>query len=189
MKTKRCCLYLRVSTDEQSTNMQERELRTFANRRGWKIHRVYSDHGASGGDDKRPALTQLLSDCRSGKHEIEVVLVWKFDRFGRSLRQLVDALELLRSLKIDFVSATEALDTSAPHGELLFQVIAALAQWERALIRQRVRAGLLNAKKSGKRLGRPPLDMPPERINEIRQLRRKGNMPFRALAKKFGVSV
>src|SRR5205823_7352676 len=104
---------------------------------------------------KRPALDELMTDCR--KRKIDVVLVWKFDRFARSLKQLILALEEFKDLGIDFVSYTEHIDTTTPSGELFFQIFGAFAQFERALVSERVKSGLAHARDQGKRLGRPPL--------------------------------
>jgi DNA invertase Pin-like site-specific DNA recombinase len=134
--------------------VQEQELVEYAERRNWIVQKVYCDKGVTGATEKRPALDALLDDCH--RRKIDVVLVWKFDRFARSLKQLLNALELFRGLGIGFVSCTEAIDTSLPHGEMIFQIIGAIAQWERSLIAERVRAGLQNARRQGKRLGRPP---------------------------------
>src|SRR3954463_12024 len=111
---KRAGIYLRVSTNDQSTDLQETELTDYARNRGWHIHRVYSDRGQSGAKPNRPALEELMADCR--RRKVDVVLVWKFDRFARSLRQLLSALEEFRRLKVGFVSSTEAIDTSTPSG-------------------------------------------------------------------------
>jgi DNA invertase Pin-like site-specific DNA recombinase len=136
----------------------------------------------------RPGLDELLKDCR--RRSIDVVIVWKFDRFARSLRNLIAGLELCRALGIDFVSVTEAVDTSLPAGEMLFQMIGAVAQFERSLIAERVKSGLANARANGKVLGRPPLRrLTRKEMADLRGLRKHGKMPFRALAKKFGVSV
>ena len=188
MKTKRAALYTRVSTDEQNTEAQERALREYVQRRGWKVQKIYRDQGLSGTNAKRPALNELLRDCRRGS--VDVVVVWKFDRFARSLNALISGLELCRSLGIDFVSVTEAVDTSLPAGELVFQMIGAVAQFERSLIAERVKSGLANARANGKVLGRPPLrKLTREEAAKLRRLRRRQNTPFRDLARKFGVSV
>jgi DNA invertase Pin-like site-specific DNA recombinase len=155
MKAKRTVLYVRVSTGEQNSEPQERSLREYVQRRGWKLQKIYRDQGISGASAKRPALAELLKDCRRGS--VDVLVVWKFDRFARSLNALISGLETCRSLGIDFVSVTEAVDTSLPAGELLFQMIGAVAQFERSLIAERVRCGLANARQKGKILGRPPL--------------------------------
>jgi DNA invertase Pin-like site-specific DNA recombinase len=130
----------------------------------------------------------LLSDGRHKKFDL--VVVWKFDRFARSLKQLLNALELFRTLGIGFVSCTEAIDTSLPHGEMLFQIIGAIAQWERSLIVERVKAGLQHARSQGKRLGRPPLRvLTPAEVAKLRRERARTKAPFRTLAKNYGVSV
>ncbi len=186
---KRIACYVRVSTLDQSTKMQESELRDYAKRRGWTVHKVYRDEGISGARDRRPALDQLFADCRRRKENIDVVLVWKFDRFARSMRALVNALETFRALGIDFCSATEPIDTTLPHGELVFQILSAVAQWERSIIGERVRAGMKRAKAEGQRFGRRPLTaLTPADIAALRQQRKEG-LNFRALATKFGTSV
>jgi DNA invertase Pin-like site-specific DNA recombinase len=188
MKGKRAGIYTRVSTSDQHPDMQEQELVEYARRRNWIVQRVYCDKGVSGATEKRPALDALLEDCRRGK--IDIVVVWKFDRFCRSLKQLLNGLETFRQLGIGFVSCTEAIDTSLPHGEMLFQIIGAIAQWERSLIAERVRAGLQNARRQGKRLGRPPLRiMTIDEAQKLRKERQRNGVPFRSLAKKYGVSV
>jgi DNA invertase Pin-like site-specific DNA recombinase len=137
--------------------------------------------------EKRPALDELMRDCRKGR--FDVVLVWKFDRFARSLRQLVSALELFRKFGIDFVSATEAIDTSLPSGELVFQIFGAIAQFERALIGERVRAGLIEAQRSGKKIGRPAIRvLAREEIIRMRKEHKNGET-LRRLATNYGVSL
>ena len=187
MKESRIAIYTRVSTDEQSTSTQEHELRQYAKHRSWTVQRVYTDHGYSGASEKRPALDEMLRDAR--KRKFDVVLVWKFDRFARSLRQLVSALELFRKFGIGFVSATEAIDTSLPSGELVFQIFGAIAQFERALIGERVKAGLGQARRNGKRIGRPPIRAltPDERIG-IRKEHRAGSS-LRKLAQSHGITL
>src|ERR1700758_1891023 len=187
MKAKRAALYVRVSSGEQNTGAQERALREYIQRRGWKLQQIYRDHGISGASSSRPALNELMKTCRLGS--IDVLVVWKFDRFARSLKQLMSGLEMCRALGIDFVSVTEAVDTSLPAGELVFQMIGAVAQFERSLIAERVKSGLANARANGKVLGRPPLrKLTPAETAELRRLRRQST-PFRDLAKRFGVSV
>jgi DNA invertase Pin-like site-specific DNA recombinase len=188
MKTKRAALYVRVSTNEQNTGAQERALREYVQRRGWKLQKIYRDQGLSGTSSKRPAYGELLKDCRRGS--IDVLVVWKFDRFARSLNALISGLEMCRSLGIDFVSVTEAVDTSLPAGELVFQMIGAVAQFERSLIAERVKAGLQNARLSGKLLGRPPIRrLTRVEVKALRQQRQRQSTPFRKLATKFGISV
>jgi DNA invertase Pin-like site-specific DNA recombinase len=188
MKQKRAALYVRVSTGEQHTEAQERALKDYVQRRGWNLHKIYRDKGISGCKASRPGLDELLKDCR--RRAFDVVVVWKFDRFARSLKHLIDGLELCRALGIDFVSVTEAIDTSLPAGEMLFQMIGAVAQFERSLIAERVRSGLANARANGKTLGRPPLrKLTYKEAADLRRQRLQKNLPFRTLAEKFGVSV
>lgn len=188
MKTKRAALYVRVSSGEQKTGAQERALREYLQRRGWKLQQIYRDQGVSGASSNRPALNELLKACRRGS--VDVVVVWKFDRFARSLKQLMSGLELCRALGIDFVSVTESIDTSLPSGELVFQMIGAVAQFERSLIAERVKSGLANARAKGKILGRPPLrKLTPAETRELRRQRVRDDVTFRDLAERFGVSV
>jgi DNA invertase Pin-like site-specific DNA recombinase len=185
-KQKRVGLYVRVSTAGQNTRAQQTELRAYAENRGWTVTRIYADQ-ISGAEHNRPALQDLMADCKQRK--IDVVLVWKFDRFARSLRHLVTALEMFRRLRIDFVSATEGVDTTVPSGELVFQIFGAIAQFERALISERVRAGIAEARRNGKQLGRPAIKKLSEaEIAKIRAARRKG-VTLRTLASQFGASL
>ncbi len=187
MKITKAGIYTRVSTTDQHPEIQQRELVEFVKRRGW-AYQIYCDKGISGATEKRPALTALFEECRRGK--VDVVVVWKFDRFARSLKQLLNALELFRRLNVDFISCTEAIDTSLPHGEMLFQIIGAIAQWERSLIVERVKAGLQHARSQGRRLGRPPRRvLTLEEIMKLRKERLRSNVPFRKLAIKYGISV
>lgn len=188
MKAKRAVIYTRVSTLDQHPEMQEQELKEYVARRNWTLHQVYSDKGVSGAVEKRPGLDAMMNDCR--RRKVDVVIVWKFDRFARSLKQLLNALELFRELGIGFVSCTEAIDTSLPHGEMLFQIIGAIAQWERSLIAERVKAGLQHARSLGKKLGRPSLrQLTATEISQLKNDRKQRQVPYRKLAKKYGVSV
>ena len=185
--TKRVAIYTRVSTPEQCTLAQEIELKAYAENRRWTITRTYTDQGISGAVAHRPALDELMRDCR--RRKFDVVLVWKFDRFARSLRQLVTALELFRNFGIDFVSATEAIDTSLPSGELVFQIFGAIAQFERSLISERVRSGIAQARRSGKRIGRPPIRvLSTEASAQILREHHQGKS-LRTLARDHGVSL
>jgi len=188
VRAKKVAIYTRVSTTDQHPAMQERELVGYVKRRNWTVFKKYSDRGISGTVERRPALDALLADCR--RRKIYVVVVWKFDRFARSLKQLLNALELFRTLGIAFVSCTEAIDTSLPHGEMLFQIIGAIAQWERSLIVERVKAGLQHARSQGKVLGRPPLRrLTPEEVMKLRKERVRTKTPFRRLAATYGISI
>ncbi len=141
----RAALYARVSTaNGQDPTMQTRELREYCQRRGWEIAGEYVDAGISGTREKRPELDKLLAAAR--RRRFDAVVVWRYDRFARSLRQLVNALEEFRALGIDFVSLREGVDTSTPNGRLVFGIFASIAEFERELIRYRVRAGLRNAR-------------------------------------------
>ncbi len=171
-----------MSTNEQTCEPQLNELREFAERRGW-TSREYVDTGWSGVKEKRPQLDRLMADCR--KRRLDVVLVYRFDRFARSVRQLVLALDEFRSLKIDFISLHEGCDTSTANGRLMFNIFASIAEFERELIKDRVRSGLAAARKRGKRLGRPTSAVD---VARIRALRAAGT-PWRALAKQVGLAV
>jgi DNA invertase Pin-like site-specific DNA recombinase len=151
--TTRCALYARVSTSEQNAGMQLDELREWAARRDWTIVAEHVDEGVSGSKDRRPELDKLMAHVRRGG--IDAVAVWKFDRFARSVTHLVSALDEFRALSVDFVSVRDAVDTSTPVGRFTFTIIGAVAEFERELIRERVRSGLARAKRRGKRVGRP----------------------------------
>ncbi len=187
-RERRAGIYVRVSTKEQKTESQEAELKEYAARRGWEVHRVYADQGQSGAKSSRPALDELMADCR--RRKVDVVLVWKFDRFARSLRHLVSALEDFRRLGINFVSCTEAIDTSIPSGELVFQIFGAIAQFERALISERVKSGLAHARKNGTRLGRPPVrQLDRKKAEQLVAERARGKASLRSIARKYRVSL
>ena len=163
----RVALYSRVSTiNNQDPEMQTAELREYAARRGWQVAEEYVDHGISGSKESRPALNRLMADAH--RRRFDAVLVWKIDRFGRSLKHLVNALAELDSRGVAFVSLRDNLDLSTPSGRLMFQIIGAMAEFERALIQERVRAGLRNARSKGKRLGRPRVIVDASRIAYLR---------------------
>ncbi len=157
--TKRAAIYARTSTTCQDPEVQTRELRPFVEKRGWSLHEdmLFVDFGFSGAQDRRPALDRMLAAARQRK--FDVLVVWAIDRLGRSLRALVLTCEELGALGVDLVSFTQPIDTTTPSGRLTFSVLGAVAQFEREMIRERVRAGISKAKSSGKRLGRPPLDL------------------------------
>src|SRR5580704_7052496 len=147
--------------------MQLAELREHATRRGWEVVGEYIDRGITGARERRPELDRLWADCR--KRKVDAVLVYRYDRFARSLRQLVNALEEFRALGIDFISLHEGVDTSTPNGRLVFGIFASIAEFERELIRDRVRSGLALAKSQGKRLGRPRVTVDRPRIASLRK--------------------
>src|SRR5262249_19699287 len=152
---KRAVLYLRVSTIDQTTANQERELRQVAERMDCEITTVYRDHGISGtkGRDKRPQFDALCRDA--AKREFDVVMAWSVDRLGRSLQDPVRFLSELHALRIDLYLHQQGIDTTTPAGKALFQMMGVFAEFERSMIQERVRAGLRRAKAEGKRLGRP----------------------------------
>lgn len=179
MKT---AIYARVSTNNgQDPEMQLREVREYCQRRGWEVKGEYVDT-ISGAKDSRPELNRLLADAH--RRRFDAVVVWKFDRFARSVSHLLRALETFRSLGIEFVSLSEQMDTSTPAGKMVFTVLAAVAELERSLIAERVRAGLRNARAKGKRLGRPRKIVDP---GLIASLRAQG-ASWRTIGEKLGVS-
>ena len=194
---KRAAIYVRVSTASkskqgdalnfvQNLEVQEQPLRDLVQQRGWEFQQLYSDR-ASGAKEKRPGLNALMADARRGL--FDVVVVWRFDRFARSVKQLVLALEEFRALGIDFVSHQESLDSSTPMGRAMFTIIAAIAELERNIIRERVVAGLnyahTNGTRSGKPVGRPRKIFRHDLVFELRNQ----DMPWRPIAKICGVGV
>jgi DNA invertase Pin-like site-specific DNA recombinase len=188
-------VYVRVSTAkksrrgvevafDQNPEVQEQPLRELVAQRGWRLGRVYSDR-ASGAKERRPGLDRLLTDARRGA--FDVVVVWRFDRFARSVKQLVLALEEFRALGVDFISYQEALDSSTPMGKAMFTIIAAMAELERSVIRERVVAGLEYARergtRSGKAIGRPKAVF---RRDQVAALRSQG-LSWRRVARSLGV--
>lgn len=164
----RVALYARVSTcNGQDPEMQLSELRECASRRGWEIATEYVDQGVSGSKESRPQLNQLMADAY--RRKFDAVLVWKIDRFGRSLKHLVNALADLCAYGIAFVSFRDNLDLSTPSGRLTFQIIGAMAEFERSLIQERVKAGLRDARAKGKKFGRPRVEIDATRVAELRR--------------------
>src|SRR5712672_2653153 len=164
----RMAIYARVSTTNhgQDVTLQTLELEQFAEARGWRMIGAYIDDGVSGAKDSRPELNRLMADAH--RRRFDVVAVWKFDRFARSVSHLLRALDTFRVLGIEFVSLSESLDTATPAGRMVFTVLGAVAELERSLIVERVRAGLRNAKAKGKRLGRPKKILDTQRIATLR---------------------
>ena len=187
MKT---ALYARVSTNNghQSPQMQLRELRQFAKQRHWQVVAEYVDWGVSGAKDSRPELDKLMADAKARK--FTSVLVWKFDRFARSVSHLLRALETFKSLGVEFVSLSEQIDTSTAYGKMTFTILGAVAELERCLIGERIKAGLANAKANGVKLGKQPLrPLSPQDIAAIRRDRRQKKLPYSALAAKHKITV
>jgi DNA invertase Pin-like site-specific DNA recombinase len=166
--TLRAAIYARVSTINhgQDVTTQTRELEQFTTARGWSLVDSYLDIGISGAKDKRPELDRLMADAH--RRKFDVVIVWKFDRFARSVSHLLRALDTFRVLGIEFVSLSESLDTATPAGRMVFTVLGAVAELERSLIVERVKAGLRNARAKGKRLGRPRKIVDTAKIGRLR---------------------
>ena len=185
---RRAVLYLRVSTVDQTTANQERELREIASRIGYDVTRVYKDHGISGakGRDKRPQFDALCRDA--AKREFDVIMAWSVDRLGRSLQDLVGFLSELHALKIDLYLHQQGVDTTTPAGKALFQMMGVFAEFERSMIQERVRAGLKRARADGKQLGRPRLAADLEK-QIAAALRVKDRPGVRVIARQFGVAV
>ena len=167
----KCAIYCRVSTRDQSVEMQLVQLREYAHRRGWEIAGEYIDEAVSGIKKKRPGLDRLMADCQ--QRLVDVVLVWKFDRFARSVTHLTQALETFQSLGIDFISYSQNLDTSTPMGKMLFVILGAVGELERDLIRERTEAGRQVARRRGVKFGRKTV-VTPEIRDRIFALRRGG---------------
>jgi len=159
-------IYARVSSKDQSCELQVRDLRAYCTARGFDLVREYVDVGQSGAKDSRPELNILMDDAR--KRQFDAVVVWWFDRFARSTKHLLSALEEFRSLGIQFISYQENIDTSSASGQALFTIVSAVAQLERDLIRERVSAGIRNARANGKKLGRPMRAVDGDRILQMR---------------------
>lgn len=179
---RRAALYSRVSTRTHGQNPQVQidELRSYASHRGWSICE-YIDHGVSGTLESRTALNQLMNDAR--RRQFDVVLVWKLDRFARSLKHLVTALAELEALGVAFVSVSDNLDLTTPAGRLMFHIVGAMAEFERELCRERILAGQRHARAKGKHLGRPRTEVDVERVEQMRRAR----MSWRQIARKLDV--
>jgi DNA invertase Pin-like site-specific DNA recombinase len=172
-------LYARVSTTDQDPDLQLVELRRYAAARGWMVFAEFVDRGVSGAASSRPALDQLWAAAR--RRDVDGVVVWRFDRFSRSVSDLVRSLEEFRALGIAFVSIHEQIDTGSPTGRVVFAVVAAMAEFEREILRERVRAGMARARERGIRLGRP-LKLDALQVLGLRQ----GGLSVRAIARQVG---
>ena len=177
-------IYCRVSTTEQSVEMQRLDLRRYCEQRGLEIFQEYTDEGVSGTKDRRPALDRLMDDAR--KRLFSAVLCWRFDRFARSTRHLITALDEFRHLGIEFISYQENVDTSSPLGKAMFTIVAAIAELERNIIVERIRGGIRRAREQGKRLGRRPL-ADPSLLRTVLQMKAQGKS-IRAIAEAVKVS-
>jgi DNA invertase Pin-like site-specific DNA recombinase len=182
--TKRAALYVRVSTDAQTVENQMRELRQVAVRRGWDVVEVYSDAGISGakGRNGRPGLDSVLKDAT--RRKFDIVMAWAIDRLGRSLVDLLGTIGHLEACGVDLYLDQQSIDTTTPMGKLVFQVTGAFAEFERTMIRQRVKAGLKRAVAQGVKLGRPKIDSATER--KVRKQLAKG-VGILKVAKSLGI--
>ena len=179
-------LYIRVSTSDQHPEMQEQELVEYVQCHDWTLYRIYRDDGVTGAREDRPGLNALRSDVKRGR--VNLVAVWSLDRMARSVRQLVELAEEFNSHGVDFVSLKQSIDTVSPAGRLTYHVLSAVAEFERELLRERVKSGLVQARRKGKRLGRPALRrFDADEIEEVRKLRRRG-ASVRSLAIRFGTT-
>jgi DNA invertase Pin-like site-specific DNA recombinase len=183
---KRAVLYLRVSTTDQTTANQERELLEIAERAGWEVVKTYRDHGISGskGREKRPAFDALHK--AAARREFDVVMAWNVDRLGRSVQDLVAFLSEIHALKVDLFLHQQGLDTTTPAGKAMFQMLGVFAEFERSIIQERVRAGLARARSEGKQIGRPRIAADIE--NAIRATLAAGTGMLK-VAKMHGVGV
>jgi DNA invertase Pin-like site-specific DNA recombinase len=172
---KRAAIYVRVSTDKQTIENQLRELRQIAERRGWEVVYEYHDAGISGARSReaRPGLDEMLKNAQ--RRWFDVVMAWAIDRLGRSLIDLLATIQALEACGVDLYLDQQSIDTTTPAGRLMFQITGAFAEFERSMIRQRVRAGLKRAVESGKQLGRPKIDVAVEKRIQA-QLRAKKGM-------------
>src|SRR5712692_9727335 len=180
----RVAIYGRVSTTNhgQDVAVQTRDLEQFSQARDWQLADSYLDVGISGSKDRRPELDRLMRDAHARK--FDVVIVWRFDRFARSVSHLLRALETFNALGIAFVSLSENVDTTTPTGKMIFTVLGAVAELERSLIAERVRAGIRNARAKGKRLGRPRAILDTARVTRLRN----EGASWRKIGAKLGVS-
>ncbi len=187
----RAAFYLRVSKNGQTTQNQERDLRSAAERLGHEVIEVYTDHGISGakGRDKRPAFDQLCKDIT--RRKVDIVMAWSVDRLGRSLQHLVGFLEHLKDTKVDLYLHQQGLDTTTSAGRALFQMLGVFSEFERSIIRERVLAGMRRAKekgtKTGKAIGRPTVTTPQTQVKIAQAYAKEKSL--RAVAKQFGVGV
>jgi DNA invertase Pin-like site-specific DNA recombinase len=184
-KETRAAIYVRVSTDEQTTANQERELRQIAEGQGWAVVEVYRDAGISGakGRDERPAFDALCKDAT--RRRFDMIMAWSVDRLGRSLQDLVAFLTEVHAAGVDLFLHQQGLDTRTPAGKAMFQMMGVFSEFERAMIRERVNAGLARAKADGKVLGRPKLDQ--ETTKAIIKSLKKGDLGFHKIAALHGV--
>ncbi|OGR91710.1 MAG: hypothetical protein A2992_08385 [Elusimicrobia bacterium RIFCSPLOWO2_01_FULL_59_12] len=182
MESKRVGIYARVSTKDQTTENQLLDLRRYCEARGWQITAECVDHGLSGTKDERPQLKAVLGLAR--KRKIDILLVWRFDRFARSLSNLVNSLEELKCLGVDFASYQENIDTSTAQGKMLFGIFVSIAEFERALIVERIHAGLRRARAQGRRPGPARVSVDTAKLYQMRQ----AGQSLRDIGRAFSIS-
>jgi len=175
----RAAVYARVSTHDQEVENQLDELRRFVEARGWEA-REYVDEGVSGAVEQRPALDELMRDAK--RRRFDVLVCWRLDRLGRSLKHLITLLDDLQALGVAFVSLAEGIDATTPAGKLQMHILGAISEFERARIAERVRAGLARVRREGRRLGRPPAQISRDAVASVRGL------SVREAARRLGVS-
>ena len=182
----RIAIYARVSTHDkgQDPDLQLTPLREYCKQRGFEVTGEFVDVGVSGSKDRRPELDRLMDLAK--KRLIDCVIVWKLDRFGRSLKHLVTALDEFEKLGVSFISYRENLDLTSSTGKLMFHIIAAMAEFERTLIVERVKAGIVNARAKGKQIGRKPID--PIFVEKMFELRSQ-NLSYEKISKELKLSV
>ena len=179
---KRAALYLRVSTVDQNPETQALDLRQFASQRGLQVIETYTDHGVSGTKARRPALDKMMEDAR--RHRFDVVVVWACDRLARSTKHLLQVLDELNGFGIQFLSQREAIDTEGPLGRAIIVIVSAIAELERSLIVERVRAGMRRARLEGRQIGRARLDINRQQV----VCDRRSGMSLSAVAKRHSIS-
>lgn len=175
-------IYARVSTFDQDINIQLYELNEYAKLRKFEVYDEYTDEGISGSKGSRPALNRLLDDCK--KRKIDAILVWKLDRFGRNLKHLITTLDELNHVGVSFISFTENIDFTTPMGKLMFSMLGAFAEYDRDINSEKVKAGLENARRKGKTLGRPAIKIDIDRAKELYK-----TMSLRKVADELNVSL
>lgn len=184
--TKRVAIYIRVSTDRQTVENQQRVLEAVAERSGWQIVGIYEDAGISGakGRDQRPSFNQLCKDAT--RRKFDIVMAWSVDRLGRSLLDLISFLKELHAVGVDLYLDQQGVNTTTPSGKAMFGMMSVFAEFERSMIQDRVKAGLERAKAAGKKLGRPGVGVDIE--NRVRELKAAG-LSIRKIAGEAGISI
>lgn len=180
---KKVALYVRVSTEKQTTENQQRELEVYCKRQGWHIVKIYDDSGVSGSIDSRPALDRMLKDATTGTGKFSAIVCWKIDRMARSVVNLLQTLQTLQAAGVGFVSMTQQIDTTTPYGRMVLTFLGAISEFEKSLIQERVCSGLKRAKANGVKLGRPRVAVD---VAGALKLRNQG-LGYKQIAKQLGL--